>query len=606
MTRSMTRIALALIACFVMSPPATAQNAPLITNVDHRQTTSLDGEWQVIVDPYETGYRDYRGNIDPNGYFCDAVPKHKSDRIEYAFDTAGALNVPGDWNTQRPELFYYEGTIWYRRKFEYHLKEGRRAFLHFGAANYDARVYLNGEALGRHVGGFTPFQFEITKRVKDGENSLVVKVDNKRHADAVPMDVTDWWNYGGLTRSVLLIETPETFIRDYAIDLDPIEGDIVRVWMQLDGPQLAQTLHVELPELQTGASATTDASGRATFRVGRFELNRWSPENPKRYHVRLFGGADSIEDDIGLRTIEVKGRDILLNGKPIFLRGICLHEERPIDGGRAFNTEHAETQLAWAKELNCNFVRLAHYPHNEATIRAAERMGLLVWAEIPVYWGIAFDNDDVYANAERQLTEMITRDRNRACIAMWSVANETPRTTTRLAFLRKLVDAAHQLDPARPVTAALEVHYDNANTIAINDPLGQYLDILGCNEYIGWYDGPPAKADGIKWTTPYDKPLVISEFGAGAKFGRHGDAAARWTEEYQADVFRHQARMLDKITFLRGVSPWILKDFRSPRRLLPEIQDNWNRKGLVSEKGERKKAFGVLKDWYGELKKTRK
>ena len=165
MTRSITRIALALIAACIATPPTMAQDAPLITNVDHRKTISLDGEWRAIVDPYETGYKDYRGRIDPNGYFRDAVPKDKSDRVEYAFDNAMTLKVPGDWNTQRPELLYYEGTIWYRKKLDYVRKEGKRAFLHFGAANYEARVYLNGEPLGRHVGGFTPCQFEVTKQL---------------------------------------------------------------------------------------------------------------------------------------------------------------------------------------------------------------------------------------------------------------------------------------------------------------------------------------------------------------------------------------------------------------------------------------------------------
>lgn len=586
---------------------AHADDVALLTNVDHRRSISLDGAWQAIVDPYECGDRDYRGRINPNGFFRDAVPLSDSDLVEYSFDTAGALQVPGDWNTQRPELLYYEGTIWYRRKFEYKLRpsgpgEGAaRVFLHFGAANYEAHVWLNGEPVGSHVGGFTPFQFEITKQVKDGGNSLVVKVNNTRRSDAVPMAMTDWWNYGGLTRRVLLIETPQTFVRDYAMHLDAKDPDAIVGWVQLNGGGRAgQRVRIEVPGLNRSVDVVADAAGRASFRIPDAKPERWSPENPKRYRVLLSVGEDSVEDEIGFRTIDVVGRDILLNGKPIFLRGICLHEERPTDGGRAFNREHAETQLAWAKELNCNFVRFAHYPHNEAMVRAAERMGLLVWAEIPVYWGIAFDNEAVYANAERQLTDMIQRDRNRACVAMWSVANETPRTDARLHFLKRLIDAAHRLDPKRPVTAALETHYKDKHTIEINDPLGAYLDILGCNEYIGWYDGAPAKADGLRWTSVYDKPLVISEFGAGAKFGRHGETDVRWTEEYQADVFRHQTKMLDRIDFLRGVSPWILKDFRSPRRLLPGVQDNWNRKGLVSEKGERKQAFEVLKKWYAE------
>lgn len=577
----------------------------VIALVEGRKCISLDGAWRAIVDPYETGYYDYRRQPSGNGFFKDARPKSPGDLVEYDFDSSIELSVPGDWNTQRPELFYYEGTVWYRRKFNHVLKEHTRAFLRFDAANYEARVYLNGRELGRHVGGFTPFEFEVTGALAAGENSVVVKVDNTRRADGVPTTSTDWWNYGGLTRSVRLVKTPAAFVRDYSIAIDPKRPEVIRGWVRVDGASDGGDVRIELPDAGRSVVARLDRTGLATFEMPADGLARWAPETAVLHRVRIQYGEDVIEDRVGLRTIEVRGRDILLNGKPIFLRGICMHEERPVDGGRAFNTEHARTQLEWARALNCNFVRLAHYPHNEATLRAAEEMGFLVWAEIPVYWGIAFDSSSVYDNAERQLREMITRDRNRACAAMWSVANETPLTDSRLAFLRKLIDAAHRLDPTRPVTAALEVHYKDPATIEISDPLGQYLDILGCNEYLGWYDGPPEKADGVKWVTPYDKPLVISEFGAGAKRGRHGAAGERWTEEYQTAVYEHQTRMLDRIDFLRGVSPWILKDFRSPRRLLPGIQDNWNRKGLVSEKGERKAAFDVLAKWYAEKARTK-
>ena len=288
----------------------------------------------------------------------------------------------------------------------------------------------------------------------------------------------------------------------------------------------------------------------------------------------------------------------MLNDRPVFLRGICLHEEALGDGQRAVDRDQAEALLQLAKELNCNFVRLAHYPHNEWMVRAADRLGLLVWSEIPVYWTVNFKRAKTLANARTQLRDMIERDANRAAVIIWSVANETPRSDVRLKFLRQLIDDTRALDNTRLVSAALETHYDNPTTIKIDDPLGAYLDVLGCNEYLGWYDGAPAKAATITWTTPYQKPLVISEFGAGAKHGNRGDKAKRWTEDYQADVYRQQIAMLEKIPFLAGTSPWILKDFRSPRRLLPEIQDGWNRKGLVSEHGEKKISFGILSEWY--------
>ena len=286
------------------------------------------------------------------------------------------------------------------------------------------------------------------------------------------------------------------------------------------------------------------------------------------------------------------------------MRGIDIHEEAPTRSGRAWSEDDARTLLGWAKELGCNFVRLAHYPHNEAMLRVADEMGLLVWGEVPVYWTIQWENPATLRNAENQLTEMITRDHNRASLIIYSVANETPISDARNSFLRQLIRDAHSADPTRLVSAALqneETVEGNRFLIHINDPIASDLDVMGDNEYIGWYVRRPEDADVTDWTSKYDKPLIMSEFGGDALFGLHGTASARWTEEYQENLYRHQIVMLKRISFLRGTSPWILKDFRSPRRTLPRIQDYFNRKGLVSDRGEKKKAFFVLQGFYRDL-----
>jgi len=312
-------------------------------------------------------------------------------------------------------------------------------------------------------------------------------------------------------------------------------------------------------------------------------------------------GPNALSSKYAFRSIETKGTDILLNGRPIFLRGVCIHEEAPIRGGRANSREDAQMLLGWAKELGANFVRLAHYPHNEHMIREADRLGIMVWSEVPVYWTIQWENPDTIDNARNQLSEMITRDKNRASVIIWSVANETPLSDARLAFLKNLVSRAREIDGTRLLTAAMERHYVDATTQMIDDPLGEYLDVLGCNEYVGWYDGLPEKADKLEWRSKYQKPVIMSEFGGDALYGHHGDDLTRWTEEYQESIYHHQIAMLKRIPFLRGTSPWILTDFRSPRRPLPKIQDYWNRKGLISSGGEKKKAFFVMQQWYREL-----
>jgi len=574
-----------------------AQSSSLISNIDGRKTFSLDGYWKIIVDPYENGFYNYRYDERDNGYFKNQKPKSKSDLVEYDFDKSDSLKVPGDWNTQKEKLFLYEGTIWYKKDFDYNLTSGKRLFVYFGAVNYKAVVYLNGTKLGEHEGGFTPFSFEITDLAKEKENFLIVKVDNKRSRELVPTVNTDWWNYGGITRDVFLVEVPQTYIKDYFIQLDKNSDIEISGWIKLEGEKRKQNIKIEISELKKEFSAETDDNGLCEFSF-EAQPDLWMPENPKLYDVKISSETDSISDKIGFRRIETEDGKILLNGKPIFLRGISCHEEAPIRGGRANSKEEAETILKWVKELNGNFIRLAHYPHRENFIRVADEMGILVWSEIPVYWTILWDNKETFRNAENQLTEMITRDKNRASIILWSVANETPLSDERLNFLTKLTEQARKLDNTRLLTAALENHYINESTIVIDDPFGKYLDVVGLNEYLGWYDGLPDKIAKINYVTVYNKPLIVSEFGAGALQGLYGDKMERWTEEYQSYVYEEQIKLMKKMPNLGGMSPWILMDFRSPRRPLPGIQDFYNRKGLISDKGIKKKAFYILQEFY--------
>jgi beta-glucuronidase len=569
-----------------------------IANAQGRKITSLNGKWRTIVDPYENGYYDFRMEMSREGYFLNLKPKDKNDRVEYDFDTSETLDVPGDWNSQRDSLYFYEGTVWYKKSFDYRPRPGMRLFLHFGGANYETMVFLNGERIGGHIGGFTPFDFEITDKVRETGNFVIVKVDNKRHREGVPTLNTDWWNYGGLTREVALVEVPATFVQDYFVQLMKGSTGTVAGWVRLDGAQPRQRVTVSIPEARASVTVSTDAEGYAEFSFPA-AVTLWSPENPKLYEVRVESESDSVEEQIGFRTIETKGTQILLNGQPVFLRGVSIHEEAPFRAGRAFSVEDSRTLLGWAKEMGCNFVRLAHYPHNEFMVREADRLGLLVWSEAPVYWMIDWKSAATLRNASNQITESITRDRNRAAIILWSVANETPINEERNAFLNELTALVRRLDPTRLTTAAM-MHHEVAGTsdVVLDDPLGNVLDVLGCNEYLGWYDGPPEKADGVTWKSPYNKPMVMSEFGAGALFGLHGDATTRWTEEFQERVFRHQVPMLKRIPFLSGTSPWVLMDFRSPRRVLPGVQDFFNRKGLISERGDKKKAFFVMQEFY--------
>ncbi|HAZ02686.1 MAG: beta-glucuronidase [Bacteroidetes bacterium GWA2_40_14] len=592
---------------FVLSQLSAQSNQ--LTNEYIRPSQSLNGTWNYIVDPYETGYYNYRyqpydevGKKADAAFFNNAKPSGKSDLIEYNFDESDTIQVPGDWNTQKEKLFYYEGTIWYKKSFDYQRKSAtNRVFLHFGAVNYQADVYLNGTKLGKHLGGFTPFSFEVSEVLKKTGNYLVVKVDNKRHKEGVPTLNTDWWNYGGITRDVKLVEVPADFISEHVLQMDTEKSGFLSGYIQLNGSQNAnQEVKVNIPELKIQTKWVTDAQGRTNISVPIKKINFWSPENPYLYPVLITTNQDTLRDTIGFRTIKTQGTKLLLNNKEVFLRGICIHEENALRGGRAYSDDDAKMLLGWAKELGCNYVRLAHYPHNEHMVRLADEMGIMVWEEIPVYWTIQWENAETYQNAVTQLKDVIRRDKNRASVIIWSMANETPNSSPRFEFLSNLAKTAKNLDNTRLISAALEQGSveGNPSVRTISDPFADVVDVLSFNQYIGWYDGLPDKCSQITWEITQNKPVLISEFGADARFGFHADSLTRFSEEYQAYVYTETLKMFSKIPQLSGFSPWILVDFRSPRRVLPNIQDGWNRKGLISSGGERKQAFYILQEYY--------
>ncbi|OYW36879.1 MAG: beta-glucuronidase, partial [Brevundimonas sp. 12-68-7] len=336
-----------------------------------------------------------------------------------------------------PQLRHYQGLMWYRRDFEARRAGSRRAHLRIGAADYRTAVYLNGVHVGDHEGGHTPFAFDVTALLRDGLNSVTLGVDSVRSPASVPPPVTDWETYGGVTRDIALIDTPATFIDDAWVRLAP-NGRIVAT-IVLNGPDRAgRTVRVRIGGPGMTLEGRTDQNGEWTGSgPAPRGLALWSPEAPTLHDVDFEADGDRLSDRVGFRTIAVSGEDILLNGHPVFLRGICLHEEEfGPDPARIITPEAARALLSEAKTgLNCNFVRLAHYPHSEIMTRIADELGLLVWSEVPVYWRVDFANAGTLATARAMLADNIRRDRNRASIILWSVGNETPVGDARNAFL---------------------------------------------------------------------------------------------------------------------------------------------------------------------------
>lgn len=605
----MIRRLLCLLAFVAGSASAADTLRPPLLLTARTAAQDLGGTWTYSKDYYRTSLTDINGWVAKSRMqrFRDvdvAAEEQKSGPtfFEFDLDRGPTMELPGAWNSAEPELRWYDGLIWFQRRFDAPAaKPGQRSFLRFEAVNYRAMVYLNGKAIAQHEGGFTPFVVEVTDTLRATGNRLVVGADSRHDAQTIPGEITDWDLYGGITRPVKLIQTPATFIDDATLRLTDA-GHLVGS-LQLNGPQAGnQPVSLRIAVLNLTLQARTDAHGEARFDIAApASLKRWSPESPTLYDVDFEAGSDKVRDRIGFRTVAVRGSDILLNGKPVFLKGISIHEEEiGPNPARRLDEAAARRLLGEVKHgLHGNYVRLSHYPHNETMLRVADELGLLVWSEIPVYWTVDWDSPAVLDKARRMQAETIYRDRNRAALVLWSIGNETPVADNRTRFHAALAQTVRALDTSRLVSAALLVERQG-DTIRLADPLLKELDVIAVNTYAGWYGDDTLDAVAkLRWDLPADKPLLFSEFGADAQAGfRDPTLRRKFSEDYQADYYRATLAMADKVPTMRGLSPWVLKDFRSPRREHPVFQKGWNRKGLISETGQRKLAFDVLADWY--------
>ncbi|MEM8951167.1 MAG: glycoside hydrolase family 2 TIM barrel-domain containing protein [Pseudomonadota bacterium] len=556
----------------------------------NRERKSLNGSWTFTLDRFDTGLRQhwYRD--------CHLPIEGRMAPWDYDVQNGETAAVPSCWNVSRPEYFHYEGTAWYGRNFAYAPElDDERVFLRVGAAHYDTKVFLNGTFLGNHYGGSTPFFVELGAHLQD-DNWLFLAVNNERSLDRVPMRHCDWFNYGGVFREVDLIRLPKVFIKDFFVHLVP-DGTFenIRASIELSDP-IDVEVDVEIPELGVDMRLPVQA-GRAdvTFAAAP-EL--WSPDNPKLYEVSVrHAVGDRLTDRIGFREIKTEGREVVLNGEPIRLRGICAHEDDH-DRGRVTDDEDIQRRFGHAKELGCNFMRLAHYPHHERAAEIADEVGLLLWEEIPVYWSIAFDNEATFRDADNQLRELIIRDRNRASVIAWGVGNENADTEARLAFMRRLTGTARAMDPSRLAAAACLV---NQRAKRIEDRLAAHLDLVGINEYYGWYEPDFADLAAIGQNYDLDRPLIITETGADAPAGRRSEEKALFSEDQMLACYEQQFETIAAIDAIKGFCPWILYDFRTERRK-NSFQKGYNRKGLIdADKETRKSAFHALKRFFHEV-----
>jgi beta-glucuronidase len=589
-----------------------------------RQMHDLSGFWDFRFDPDQQG---------------------AAQGWHTGFEPAQIIAVPASWNDQFEDWRDYTGIAWYHTTFDLPWGwRGQRILVRFNAVSYLAEVWLNGECLGVHEGGYLPFVFDITDRVMDAGNNLVVRVDGQLAVDRVPPgnlaglpgasfptvnypDTSfDFFPYCGIQRPVLIYTEPRDAITDLAVTTD-IEGadGLVRVQIERT-PGDAVDARVILNG--HGASLSTELRLESAF--GQVQLTvpdaaLWSPKTPDLYDLRvelIRNGAlvDSYTLTIGLRTISVEGDQLLLNGEPVKLVGFGRHEDFPVVG-KGLLPALIVKDYALMRWIGANSFRTSHYPYSEQMMDMADRLGFLVIDETPAVGLFFLDMGLEKRNrlCQQMIREMIDRDKNHPSVIMWSLANE-PHTATdeaRRAYYRDLTVIDHpsrpeaveafrtqaelvrELDPTRPVTL---VSHEGALEEAF-----KFVDVTCLNRYCGWYTQSGQIDLGLEWLDKeielihrlYPKPFILSEFGTDTIPGHHAQPPEMFSEEYQAEFLTKQLQLTDQKPFVVGQHIWNMCDFKTGQAV--QRMGAYNYKGVFTrDRRPKLAAHRVRALWRGE------
>lgn len=586
---------------------------------------SLNGNWDFRFDPEGRGEREQWG---PSEGRAAAGPWDK-------------IRVPGTYNIEFKDKLWYQGKAWYRRTFAAPQKKRTddRVVLHFGRVGLRARVWLNGHDLGEHLYAYSAFSFDVTDKLRGGENVLVVEADNEILARAIPDKKWDgWWFYGGIDRDVMLEVRPalaivaarmdtrlpgagERHLGDWICQFElgvknvsPTTASVgVHYWLidEAEGKTVAEELFV--------ATLGPDQPLSDPVRYIRFAYPRgvqpWTPERPKLYRLKvaLERGAETLSTyavRTAFRDIRTEKGRILLNGQPIRLRGINRHEEW-FPSGSAVPRERTRQDLEDIRRLGCNMVRSAHYQQDPSFYDLCDELGLLVWTEIPAWKTAAetLSDEQVYEiYGQGQLREMIDQLRRHPSVAFWAVGNEFPSDKPAVRpFVEKACKFVKLYDPYRLVTFASDRRE--------KDVCFAPIDVISVNEYYGWYYGSlhdvGAMLDRLHQMHP-DKPILVSEFGAGTPRGYHKNkpfhhAGKLYCEDYQAKFLQaHLEQIFDpkRKDYVAGGVLWVYQDFRDPHRTgggQPEEWDRVNLKGVVNPARKKKKSYSVVREFFKEV-----
>ncbi len=570
----------------------------------------LNGLWDFCVD------------LDPKYHRARNYARPDWDRRHWL-----KVPVPGVWNRYAERHDVFEGVGWFARAFALpSLGIGSTCLLRFGGVNYACEVYLNGELAGTHEGGYTAFALDVSALVRPGENAIAVRVDNRSLNMKLP-PVLGYFNYGGIHRDVTLEVHPEAYLEDLAYQATPSAvGGTLHLSGQIAGPGgTACQVRATCAGLSSESLAIT--GDRFDLEITVSGAEPWSPDRPALYPVYISLEHDgqtcqTRELEVGFRTVSANGTRILLNGTPVDLRGICYLYDSPAYG-LVMRPEQYERDLALLGELNVNAIR-SHFPFTDDFLGACDRAGMMVWVEIPVYCidtrmescRSAFTDPSWQELALSMLEEMIRQSRLHPSVCLYGIGNEcqldAPGAT---GFFRRLASRAKALDATRPISYACL--YGLAGDIA------DVVDIVGFNEYWGWYDilfGDEVKVAEPASTQPrtvdltqletllrqqaasYQKPILLTEFGADSIPGYRSGTRELWSEDYHAQVLQDTLDLVARYPFVCGTFPFAFSDYRDPSKEINGYWDEFNYKGVVDYRRRKKRPFFVLQEAYARRK----
>ncbi|MBE6532565.1 MAG: beta-glucuronidase [Ruminococcaceae bacterium] len=558
-----------------------------------RAVQSLDGAWKFATDP------DNRGD---------------SERWQRGIPNAQTVIVPSVWNTQLG-LLEYEGVAWYERQFFSH--GGTLRFV-FGAVMTESRVYLDGEEIGYHYGGFCPFEL-IVRDVTSGEHRLTVRVDNSFDEQSIPQALVDWYHCGGIIRSVSVERLEGVSILSNRVEYE-LSDDLCELNLRV-ALELYNASEKEIKDTIRVSVAGADFEFESLLKAGECkeeftnavkitDFSLWSAENPALYDVKISTSSDDLFDRVGFRKICVSDGKILLNGSEYRIRGVNRHEDHP-DFGFAFPSALMRRDIDIAVDMGCNSLRGAHYPNNPAFVDMLDERGITFWSEIPI-WGVGFEESVlldpvVIRRGEEMHREMVKHYYNHPSIIIWGMHNEIlSDTVAGLEMTKKYYSLLKEIGGNRIVTYA--------SNKALSDISFEYCDIICLNQYNGWYEGDiESWGKFIEDFRAYrsklgfdNKPVIMSEFGGAAVYGHRNFETYRWSEEYQARLLSHCLNLFLGDPMMVGTYIWQFCDVRTSYEAGISRARGYNNKGLLNEYRNPKASFFAVKEIYRNITKQTK